>query len=268
MKDITTKLQKTEVGNVEITFTIPTDLVLKTKDKVVEELAKDITLSGFRKGMAPLVQVEKSLNQETLYQHILNKLLPKAFADAVEELKVKPAIYPKFEVIKIGQGSDWEIKAISCELPKIDLGNYKQSLASYIKKEMKSKTEDELLQELPQIIKMDIPKLLINEEVNQRLSQLLSRIEKLGLDLEGYLKSVGKDANTLRSDYQKQASSAISLEVILNRIIEEEKTEVSQKEIEEFVKSTGSDKDKITKEQQHMLKKVVARRKVLEMLIK
>jgi len=41
-------------------------------------------------------------------------------------------------------------------------------------------------------IKIEIPKLLIEEEVNTRLSQLLERIEKLGLDLEKYLQTIGK----------------------------------------------------------------------------
>ena len=204
---ISSKFEKKDLGNVEIVYTIPADLIAKTKSEVLEELSKDVTLPGFRKGMAPASKVESSLSTDTVNEHILSHLLPKAFADSVKEYKFNPAIYPKFEAIKIGQGSDWEIRALTCELPKVTLGDYK--------KKLKGKTEDELIKELTEVVKLEIPQMLIDEEVNERLSQLLSRIEKLGLQLEGYLKSVGKTVETLREEYQKQSKDAISLELIL-----------------------------------------------------
>lgn len=258
--NITSNFQKKESGNIEIIYTIPADLISITKEEVVKELAKDITLPGFRKGMAPLTQVENSLSADTVNEHILSHLLPKAFADSVKEHKFNPAIYPKFEATKIGLGSDWDIKATTCELPKVTLEDYK--------KKIKSKTTDELIKELPEIIKLDIPKLLIDEEVNERLSQLLARIEKLGLQLEGYLKSVGKTVEELRNEYQKQSKDAISLELILNEIANEEKIDVTEKEIDEFIKTTGQENTKISEEQRKMLKRVVMRRKALEILTK
>lgn len=260
MTNITSNLQKKEQGNIEIIYTIPADLILKTKEEVIKELAKDITLPGFRKGMAPISKVESSLSVDTVNEHILSHLLPKAFADSVKEHKFNPAIYPKFEAIKIGQGSEWEIKAVTCELPKVILGEYK--------KKLKGKTTDDLIKELPEVIKLTIPKLLIDEEVNERLSQLLARIEKLGLQLEGYLKSVGKTVEELRDEYQKQSSSAISLELILNEIANEEKIDVADLEIDEFIKTTGQENTKIIDDQRKMLKRVVMRRKALEILTK
>lgn len=260
MTTIKSKFQKKEAGNIELIYTLSAELIDKTKSEVLTKLAKDITLPGFRKGMAPISKVESSLSVDTLNEHILSNLLPKAFADSVKEYKFNPAIYPKFEVVKIGQGSEWEVKATTCELPKVRLENYK--------KKIKSKTSDELIKELPEIIKLEIPQMLIDEEVNERLSQLLSRIEKLGLQLEGYLKSVGKTVETLREEYQTQAKNAISLELILNEIANVEKIDVDDKEMEEFVKTTGSDIKTLSDDQKKMLKRVVMRRKALEKLIK
>ena len=260
MKNITSSFQKKEAGNIEIIYTIPVNLIIQTKTTVVSEMAKDMTLPGFRKGMAPLSKVESSISIDKLNEHILSHLLPKAFAESVKEHKFNPAIYPKFEAMKIGQGSDWEIKAITCELPKVVLGNYKYNI--------KSKTTDELIKELPEVIKLEIPKLLVDEEVNERLSQLLARIEKLGLQLEGYLRSVGKTVETLREEYQKQSKDAISLELILNEVANDEKVEVSETEIEDFVKTTGSEISKINDDQKKMLQRVVMRRKALEKLTK
>ncbi|HLD92386.1 MAG TPA: trigger factor [Patescibacteria group bacterium] len=257
---ITSELKRIEEGNIEITYTIPANLVLQTKEEVVKELGKDMTIAGFRKGMAPVSKVESSVPQDKLNEHILSHILPSAFADSVKEEHLKPAMYPKFEAIKIGQGSDWEIKAITCELPEVNLKDYK--------KRFKSKTVDEAIKELPELIALKIPQLLVDEEVNERLSQLLARIEKLGLQLEGYLRSVGKTVEELRNEYQKQSSDAISLELILNEIANVEKVEVSEKEIDDFIKTTGSDSSKISDEQRKMLKRVVIRRKALEKITK
>ena len=143
---ITSKFEKKEAGNVEIVYTIPADLIAQTKTIVVSEMAKDITLPGFRKGMAPLNKVESSISVDKLNEHILSHLLPTAFSESVKEHKFTPAIYPKFEALKIGQGSDWDIKAVTCELPKVILADYKQNL--------KSTTTDELIKELPKVVKL------------------------------------------------------------------------------------------------------------------
>ena len=111
-------------------------------------------------------------------------------------------------------------------------------------------------------------RILIEEEVNARLSQVLDRIEKLGLALEGYLKSVGKTAEILRAEYEVQAKDSISLELILNTIASDEKIEVTEKEIDDFIKSTGSELNQVEKGQRDILKRVILRKSALEKLSK
>jgi FKBP-type peptidyl-prolyl cis-trans isomerase (trigger factor) len=60
----------------------------------------------------------------------------------------------------------------------------------------------------------------------------LSRLEKLGLALETYLASIGKKAEDLKSEYAIQAKDAISLDLILNKIVESEGIKVDEKEVE------------------------------------
>jgi len=272
---ITSVVAKEGDGNTQITFTIPTDLVSSTKEEVIKELAKDITVPGFRKGMAPLAKVEEKISNETLTEHVLSHLLPKAFSDAVTSEKLNPAIYPKFEAIKIEKGSDWQIRAITCELPKIYLGDYKKKLEGELRsksiivpgKEItKDEKESNLIKAILETIKITVPKILVEEEANGRLSQLLSRIEKLGLSLEGYLKSVGKTPEDLRAEYSIQAKDAISLELILNEVAKEEKIEVNDQKIDEFIKTTGSDLTKVEKDQRDILKRVILRRSALDKL--
>ena len=275
---ITSTFKKLDGGNVEVLFTIPASIIISHKDEVLKEFSKDVNIPGFRKGNAPLNKVEEVVSEEKLSEHILSHILPHAFSESVEEYKFNPAIYPKFEAVKItsikniAPEGEWEIKAITCELPKIVLPkDYKKKLKKDDKDQNVLTSEAGqalLINSLLETINLEIPKMLIDEEANARLSQVLERIEKLGLALEGYLKSVGKTPEGLRKEYEVQAKNSISLELILNHIANEEKIEVTEKEIDDFIKTTGEDLAKVGKEQRDILKRVILRKSALEILAK
>lgn len=262
---ITSTFKKLNNGNVEIVFTIPAPVINLHKEDTLKEFAKTTVIAGFRKGKAPINKVEEVVNEEKLTEHILSHILPKAFSDSVSEHKYNPAIYPKFDAIKItssknvADDTEWQVKAVTCELPRVILPK------GYEKKLKKDEKDSSVLvKSLLEVIKIEIPRLLIEEEVNGRLSQVLERIEKLGLTLEGYLKSVGKTPEGLRGEYDIQSRDAIALELILNEIANQEKVEVTEKEIDEMIKTTGEDVTKVGKEQRDMLRRVILRRKALD----
>lgn len=272
---INSTISKKDDGEIQIIFTIPKEEVKETKSHVLEEIAKDANIPGFRKGKAPVTKVEEAVSVEKLNEHILSHILPKAFADSIEKHKIKPAIYPKFEAIKLEKDSDWEIMAKTCELPEVELGDYKKKIEGELrsksivvpgKEEKQENKQDAVIKALLNSIKIKVPGILIDEEVNARLSSLLARIERLGLQLEGYLKSVGKTPESLREEYVKQAETSITLELALNKIAEEEKLEVKESEIDEFIKSTGSTVESVEKDQRDALKRVILRKNALELM--
>lgn len=245
-------------GNIQITFTIPFSEIKKAESETIVEIAKDIEIPGFRKGKAPLDQVREKISQNTLVEHSLTHILPKALAEAIKEHSLKIAIYPKYELLSAKNDEDWQIRAVTCELPEINLGDYKTN----IKKMPRDKKQEAVIKYLLGSIKLNIPKILIDEEVNSRLSNLLSRIEKLGLALESYLTSIGKTSESLRIEYEAQAKEAIALDLILSKIVESENISVSEKEIEEAMKVADAKSENKT-----TINSVIKKRKALEFLI-
>ncbi len=242
---ITSVIAKETDGNIQITFTIPAAEIKTAQDETIKEFAKDAEIPGFRKGMAPVEKVAEKIPQSQLIEHSLRHILPKALADSVTENKLKIAVYPKFELISAEEGKDWQIKGITCELPEVNLGDYKKIIMGALradsiivpgkdKKEEVTRDQKEqiVIKNLLESIKITIPKILIEDEADSRLSALLARLEKLGLALEGYLSQMGKKAEDLRADYANQAKDAISLDLILNKIAETESIKVSEKEVE------------------------------------
>jgi FKBP-type peptidyl-prolyl cis-trans isomerase (trigger factor) len=276
-------------GNIQITFTIPFSEIRKTQDEVIRELGKDIEIPGFRKGTAPLNKVVDKIPQNTIIEHSLSHILPKALAEAITKEGLKIAIYPKFELIKAQNGEDWQVRGITCELPDIVLGDYKKIVAGATRasslwtpekgkpgeKSQSSRDEKEqmVIKALLDSVKVEVPQILIEEEADSRISNLLSRLEKLGLALESYLTSIGKSAEDLRADYAKQAKEAITLDLILNKVADSENLKIDPKEIETALSMSEIDKKKEDdnaeeiERRKRLLESILKRRTALDFLI-
>ena len=248
-------------------------------------MAGDIEVQGFRKGMAPVSKAAEKIPQNTLIEHSLSHILPKALAESITENKLRIAIYPKFELISAKDGEDWQIRGITCELPEINLGDYKKAVsgvarASSIivpgkepaKEPSKEEKEQMVIKALLENVKVIIPKILIEEEVASRLSNLLGRLEKLGLALESYLASIGKTVDGIRAEYEAQAKDAISLDLILSKIAETEGLKVGEAEVEAAlnmsVASTNAkveDKEDL-ESRKRLIESILKRRQALDLL--
>lgn len=285
-KKIKSSLAKSEDGTVQITFTIPYQKIKEAQNEAAKELAENVQIPGFRKGKAPVKKVLESIPQETLTQTALNRLLPKLVADAITEHKIKPIIYPRFELVSAKENEAWQVRAVTCEFPKINLADYQNAIKGAARaksiwtpgkddEEKKEPTREEKEQEviklLLETVKVKVPKLLIDEEVNSRLANLISRTEKLGLTLESYLAHVGKTPEGIREEYEKQAENALALDLILSKIADEEGIKVKKEEVDEAIKASQADpsvsKKLDTPEQRRVVESVLTKRAALDSVV-
>jgi FKBP-type peptidyl-prolyl cis-trans isomerase (trigger factor) len=284
---ITSVIARESDGNIQITFTIPFTLIQKAQEETIAEMAKDVEIPGFRKGTAPLSKVREKIPQGTLIEHSLGHILPKALTEAVTENKLKIAVYPRYELINAKEGVDWQIRGVTCELPEFNLGDFKKVVQGALRADSiivpgkeeshsaeasRDKKEGMVLKALIDSVKIDIPKILIEEEADSRLSSLLSRLEKLGLALESYLASINKKAEDLRADYAKQAKEAISIDLILNKIAEVENLKVEEGEVNSALQisqasSTDKELNEDTESRKRLIESILKRRKALDFLI-
>lgn len=313
VKAIEPVLAKSADGTIQITFTIPWETIEANRKEAAVELGKNLDVPGFRKGKAPIEKVVEKVPADKLLQKALSKVLPKLLGEAISKHKIKPAIYPKFELLKAAENEDWQVRALTCEIPDFALGDYKKKVSGASKSQKiwtpdsaksptpqsygdgaassgkpdlsttssvdkpnkeipRAEKEQQVLKILLDEIKIEIPSLLANEEVNARLSKLLEKIEKLGLDLDSYLKSIGKTSETLRSEYEKQAKDTISLELILSKIAEKEELNITDQQIDQAIEAAvhadPKSKERLeTPEQRSYIKSILSRRTVLDSLI-
>lgn len=285
--DISATLAREDDGTIQINISIPKEVVLEAKKIVLESKSKDITVPGFRKGKAPLSKIEDNLDENDLKSGIINKILPNVIDNTIQENKLSIVLFPKVELTKADNyDEDWKVTALTCVAPVVELGNYKTSIKEALtttkvwtpnsdKDDNKTEStvaekEQLVIEQLLKTVKVKISRLLIDEELNQSLSALLERLEKLGLTLDNYLKSLGKTPQELRSEYENRAKEAITYNIALTKIADEENITIDDKELQEALKmsiDSEANPNIDQKEKERIIEGILKRRKAMEMLV-
>lgn len=268
-------LKKEPDGTIELTITIPEDLVKKTWVEVTEGFIKSASIPGFRKGKAPKKLLESKLDKSKIKEEVLKRLLPTAYLEAVKKHNLRPIINPKIHIGELKEGADWQFTVFTCETPGVELNSYKQAIQKVTAKgkivipgkEPKTANFEDIIKALLESINIVIPKVLNDLQVEKLLAQTLDEIKRLGLSLDQYLASTGKTPESLRDEYEKKAEDDIRLEFALQKIAEEEKIVVEEKEIEEAIqKAKDENERKNLKDNRYLLASILRQQKTLDFL--
>lgn len=285
-----TEVQRLENSKVKIKVTVPAEKVDGAFDKVITEAAKTIEVQGFRKGKAPKAEVEKKLNQTELNRRVINLLLPASYSEVIGKEGIKPVCDPRIEIKKFAQGNEFIFEAETAEAPEVELGNWKGALRDLGKKRsvktaatiaeaktkasLKGKTRlaaPEVLEALRKEAKVQVPQMLIEDEVSRMLTRLNDRLETLGLTPEQYLKNRGQTREMLQRDYRNTAQELLETEFILAKLGEELQIEVKEAEIEKTIEAAPDEETrKSLKEEANRayIKAILRKNKTIEELLK
>lgn len=103
---------------------IPGDAVRAETDKVATELARQVTVPGFRRGHVPKSVVKTRFRKE-LRDEVLSHLLPHSLSDAIEEKKLKVIGEPSIENMNYGDDESIDVTFTVEVIPEFQLSNYK-----------------------------------------------------------------------------------------------------------------------------------------------
>jgi FKBP-type peptidyl-prolyl cis-trans isomerase (trigger factor) len=271
----TNGLTRQEDGTLEFHITIPQDKIKKAWEEIMTQVVASAKVPGFRPGKAPKKVVEESTNPTKVREEVLQNLIPQLYIEAVQKEGVRPIVNPKIHVDKIDDGADWEFTATTCEMPKVELGEYKkavQAITAKSKIAVPGKEEakpnlDELVKAVVENVKITIPKLLVEYEADRLLSQTLDEIKRLGLSLDQYLASTNKTPEALRKDYEARAINDMTVEFALSQIADSEKISVSEKEIDEAIQKAKDPAERSQMESnKYLLSSILRQQKTLDFL--
>lgn len=323
----------------EINITAAWEDVAAIWQRVVARLTQEAELPGFRKGMAPSQMIEQQLGAK-IQDEFLKEAMPNLLVNVLQELKIVPIDYPKYQLVSFAKGQPLQFKATVTQKPQIKVEDYKtisvnrpaqkpvtdedikrvvddlykrfksrlavnqisnspqansssgptqassitsgsidfnkpqpnglvdasgkpltsspvadepndefakslgaQNLADLKTRirsdlEAENKRENELdyeeaiLQEVEKHTQVDLPEVLIEDELNRMMVSIQKRVSEMGLMLEDYLKSQNETVEGLRTKWRPQAEQNVRMELGLAEIARLENIDITDQEVQ------------------------------------
>ncbi len=280
-------------NTVEIQVTIPFKQIQDEYEKVFETTAQELSVDGFRKGKVPKEIAQKNIKQDRVYEQAVQNVLPTVYQDIVKKESLKPVVSPKISLQEAQPGEDWKFVFVVAEEPTVVLKDYRKS-AKDIKQDQKkediwvpgkepSDKKEETPQEqerkrsllLQKILdgilqesECEIADILIEQGVDQKLTQLLDDIRKIGLTTERYFASKGTSMDQVKEQYRKEVEDMYKLDYILMAIGDKEGIDVSEQDYEDIYKSISNEEEREQiKKNAYMYAPLIRKQKIVNHLL-
>lgn len=119
--------------------------------------------------------------------------------------------------------------------PFENVADFKKRLTEDLEKEKEaaavSKHRGQIAEGILKELKLELPELLVNAELDKIVAQMQDDMEKQGQDFDEYLKKEGKNKEEFRETYREEGENRAKIEVVLKEIFKAEKLKVDEKEM-------------------------------------
>ena len=131
--------------------------------------------------------------------------------------------------------------------------NIQTRLQNQRETEAEDKYTNELYEKVIENTPIDVPAVMIDNEVNAMLEEVKRNITSQGLDFDTFTKLTGQDENAIREELRPQADSRVRFNLILEAIAKQEELTVSDEELEEEFKQIAQSYGREVDEMKKML---------------
>ncbi len=170
---------------------------------------------------------EKELNLTFPEDYHADELKGAAVVFKVKVNEVKTKVLPE---IDDDFAADVNIPNVSTaeELKK----TVRERLENNKKNAAEQKADNELMDALVAKVEVDLPDVMVDEEVQNQVNQLAAQIQQYGMSLTQYLSMMGKKPEDLKKDYHDQAEKTVRLRLGLAAVAKAEGLEVTEEDLE------------------------------------
>ena len=112
----------------------------------------------------------------------------------------------------------------------------RERLEAYAKAGSESQMKDAALGKVVAANEVEVPRAMVEDEMDRMCQELDQQLRYQGMGLQQYLQFTGKDMAAFRDELRPDAERQVKTRLLLMGIVEAEKIQVSQEEIEEELK--------------------------------
>ena len=192
-------------------------------------------LVGLKKGDKKDVKVTFPANYHV--EDLKNK--PAVFAVTVKDVKEKQ--YPELDDKFADEVSEFStLKELKDDL--------KKKILDRKTKQEQNEMESRLIDKICDNAKVEIPQVMIDNQVEDFIKEFERRLSYQGLSLDGYLSYTGTTLDDLRKSRIEDAKKTVKTRLVLTAIMDKENIDVSEQEIADKFNEGSKDKPKTIEE--------------------
>ncbi|MBS6464877.1 MAG: trigger factor [Firmicutes bacterium] len=163
-----------------------------------------------------------------------------------ENLKGKDAVF----AIKLHEIRKKELPEVNDEFVKDAVGAesveaYRKEVKERLEKQNADRAEreleDEMVKKIAETAEIEIPDALIENQADNMVRDMEYRLMYQGLRMEDYLKYVGKTKEEYRKEFFPQAAEIVKQQLVLDKIITDQKIEATEEDIEKRIEEMAKD---------------------------
>lgn len=159
-----------------------------------------------------------------------------------KDLAGKPVVF----TVKVLGIREKELPALDDEFAKEiseheSLAELKKATKDKIKHEKEHHAEHaaeaKLIDAIVDGVELSVPKQMVEKQLNYMVNDLNARLASQGFSKEAYFEFLGTTEDAFKKEREKDAEKSVKTSLVLERIVEKEKIEVTEAEIDEKVKA-------------------------------
>lgn len=206
-----------------------------TAENYTLEIGSGQFIPGFEEQMVGLTageekDVEVTFPEEYHAENLAGK--PATFKVKLHEVKAK----------QVPELDDEFAKDIDESVSSLDelKAKIRERLETAKKQEAEGTMRDQLVEQATTNATIDVPAVLVDQEVDRMVQEFGTRVSSQGIDLDMYFQLTGTTEEAMREEMKEQAEERVKARLVLKAIAEKEAIEVSdedaEKELEEMSK--------------------------------
>ncbi len=132
----------------------------------------------------------------------------------------------------------------------------RRDLENLVTDQAENKLEEELFDKMLEMGEIDVPDILVDDELNRIMMRLNQELERQGKKTEDFLREENTTMDALRAKWRPQAEKNVKTTLIMDEIGKQEKIQITKEELENAFK--GVDESKLSEQQKVDLQQYIA----------
>ncbi len=124
----------------------------------------------------------------------------------------------------------------------------RERLERQAKNRGRDETENSIIEAISKTAECEIPQALIEREIDRMVQDFTYRLQYQGLKLEDYLHYMGQTNEQFREQFSEQAHSRVLSQLVIEKIVREEKISATQEEIDAKIAEQAASVEKTAEE--------------------